>query len=95
MKQRLADLLQPLLDQFHFPPARYTPFVQQVPKTRAEKIGIQLGGVYYLKTARGLLVVQVIERRQHKVVVKEVEDMRLFHANPAHLYEYTSSGDKQ
>lgn len=89
MRQRLADALAPLVARLTLPLPKqpYTPRPQQPERARALKLGIQLGGVYKLKTRGGFLIVQVLEFRRKLVVVKEVEDVRRFHANPANLSE--------
>jgi hypothetical protein len=80
MNQRLGDFLYPANATFKHEKA--------VQRQKANRLGIQIGQVYKLSTPRGFLIVQVLEFKRRKVVVKEVEDNRRFRVNPSNLSRY-------
>ena len=55
------------------------------------RLGVRVGKVYKLKTARGFLVVEVLEMHRKLVVIREVEDTPRFSVNPLYLSEYKKS----
>ena len=83
MKQRLADRMPAdlMLQSYTYPERKPKP-------PRAQRLSIQLGGIYKLWTRNGYLVVQVLQFRRRAVMVKEVEDTRRFNVNPANLIEF-------